>query len=64
MASFVLVTVVASDDLYWRVEMGLVVGTTLSLIVFVLSLRSRIAAGATPDVESMIDGVFETPLEN
>jgi hypothetical protein len=56
--------VVASDDLYWRVEMGLVVGTTLSLIVFVLSLRSRIAAGATPDVESMIDGVFETPLEN
>lgn len=64
MGSFVLVTAYSSDDLFLRVELGLIVGTTLSLIVFVLSLRSRIAAGATPDVESMIDGVLESPLEN
>jgi hypothetical protein len=64
MSSFVIVTAVASDDLFWRVEMGLIVGTTLALVVFLLSLRSRIAAGATPDVESMIDGVLESPLEN
>lgn len=64
MASFVLVTATASDDLYLRVELGLMVGTTLSLIVFLLSLRSRIVAGATPDIESMIDGVLESPLEN
>lgn len=64
MGSFVLVTAYSSDDLFLRVELGLIVGTTLSLIVFVLSLRSRIAAGATPDDESMIDGVLESPLEN
>jgi len=64
MASFVIVTATSSNDLYLRVELGLLVGTTLSLIVFLLSLHSRIAAGATPDVELMIDGVLESPLEN
>ena len=63
MIGFLLVTAFASDDLYLRVELGLVAGTGLSLIVFILSLRSRISAGATPDVESMIDGVFDNPLE-
>jgi len=64
MAMFVLVTAVSSNDLYWRVELGLLAGTALSLVVFIFSLRSRIAAGATPDIESMIDGVLESPLEN
>ena len=63
MATFLLVTAYSSDDLFWRVEMGLLVGTSASLVVFLWSLRSRIAAGATPDVESIIDGVFENPLE-
>jgi O-antigen/teichoic acid export membrane protein len=64
MAGFLLVTAVSSDDLYLRVELGLIAGTSLSLLVFLFSLRSRIAAGATPDVESIIDGIFESPLDN
>ena len=64
MAVFLVVTAFSSDDLFWRVELGLLAGTGVSLIVFMLSLRSRIAAGATPDVESIIDGVFENPLES
>lgn len=64
MASFVLVTAFASDDLYLRVELGLVVASIASLLVFVYALRERIKAGATPDAESMIDGVFDNPLES
>jgi hypothetical protein len=63
MATFLLVTAYSSDDLYLRVELGLVTASTAALIVFALGLRQRVAAGATPDAESMIDGILDNPLE-
>ena len=63
MAAFLLGTAFSSDDLYRRVEIGLVLGSVAALLVFIHGLRSRIADGATPDVESMIDGVLDNPLE-
>lgn len=62
-AVFVVVTAVASDDLYLRVELGLVAACTLAFGWFVSTMRSRVAAGITPDAESMIDGVFDNPVE-
>ena len=61
--TFVAVTAVASRDLYLRVETGLVVSCGLAFIVLLFAMRSRIAAGAIPNAESMIDGVFDNPLE-
>jgi hypothetical protein len=63
MATFLLVTAYSSDDLYLRVELGLVTASTAALIVFALGLRQRVVAGATPDAESMIDGILDNPLE-
>lgn len=63
MTSFLLVTAVASDDLYLRVELGLVAGSFSACFVFAIALRARIAAGATPDAETMLDGVIDTPFE-
>jgi hypothetical protein len=49
--------------LFLRVELGLVAGSTVALIVFSYALRTRINAGAAPDAEAMIDGIFDNPLE-
>lgn len=63
MAMFLVVTAVSSDDLYLRVELGLVAGSFTACVVFVNALRSRIAHGAVPDAEMMLDGVMDTPFE-
>lgn len=63
MTAFLVGTAFSSHDLYRRVEIGLVLGSVAALAVFALGLRQRIADGATPDVESMIDGVLDNPLE-
>ena len=63
MIGFLAVTTFASDDLFLRVELGLVAGSTVALAVFSYAFRARMSAGAIPDAESMIDGVPDLPLE-
>jgi O-antigen/teichoic acid export membrane protein len=63
MIGFLAVTTFASDDLFLRVELGLVAGSTVALAVFSYAFQSRMNAGAIPDAESMIDGVLDFPLE-
>ena len=63
MIGFLTVTTFASDDLFLRVELGLVAGSTVALAVFSYAFRARMNAGAIPDAESMIDGVLDFPLE-
>ena len=63
MIGFLAVTTFASDDLFLRVELGLVAGSTVALAVFSYAFRARMNAGAIPDAESMIDGVLDFPLE-
>ena len=63
MGSFVLVTWLASDDLYLRVEYASVVSSFCALAVFAVALRSRLAAGDRPDVESMIEALTDRPVE-
>ncbi len=60
---FLSVTAWSSNDLYLRVEYGLVAGSSTALVIFAVALRSRIAAGITPDAETMLDGVIDTPFE-
>ena len=63
MIGFLVVTTAVSDDLFLRVELGLVAGSTVALAVFSYALRARMSAGAIPDAGSMIDGVLDFPLE-
>jgi O-antigen/teichoic acid export membrane protein len=63
MVSFLVVTAFASDDLFLRVELGLVAGSTVALAIFSYALRARMNSGAIPDAESMIEGVLDFPLE-
>jgi O-antigen/teichoic acid export membrane protein len=63
MLSFLVVTAVAGKDLFLRVELGLVAGSTMALVIFAFALRARMRDGATIDVDSMIDGMMDHPLE-
>lgn len=64
MASFVVVTAYSSNDLYLRVELGLVAGSLCGLAVFSYALRTLMAQGVTPDAELFIEGILDSPLED
>lgn len=63
MLSFVLVTWLASDDLYLRVELGLVASSIAALVVFAVSLKALLARGHEPDAGSLLEAVTDLPLE-
>lgn len=63
MVSFIAVTAVSSDDLYLRVELGLVASSVAALAVFTLALRSLVRSGARADEGSILEAVTDFPLE-
>ena len=62
-AAFFTLTTWSSDDLYLRVELGLVSGSAAALAVFAFGLRERFASGQAPDVDSMLDGIADTTID-
>lgn len=62
-ASFVGSAAWSSEDLYLRVELALVVSSTVALVAFAAALRAQIATGATWDEESVVQAVSERPVE-
>lgn len=63
MVTFLVATTLSSDDLFLRVELGLVAGSLTACLVFAYALKVRIASGAIPNAESMLDGVMDSPFE-
>jgi O-antigen/teichoic acid export membrane protein len=61
--TFLAVTAVAGDDLFLRVEIGLVSASLVALAIFWATLRSRMARGERPDAEAFIDGIADSPFE-
>jgi O-antigen/teichoic acid export membrane protein len=61
--SFVLVTAVVSDDLLFRVELGLVAGSAVAMCVFAYVLRLKLHSGVQVDTSSFLDAITEHPLE-
>ena len=61
--TFVVVTWLSSDDLFRRVELGLVASSFAALCVFALALRSRLRSGHVPSGQSVMEAVNNLPLE-
>jgi O-antigen/teichoic acid export membrane protein len=59
--TFVLVTWLASDDLFRRIELGLLFSSIAALLAFAIALRARLASGVVPDQGSVIEAT--TPLD-
>ena len=62
MAAFLAVLTVAGDDLLLRVELALLAGSCMALLMFAIILRARLASGATPDEESIVEALYDLPL--
>jgi O-antigen/teichoic acid export membrane protein len=61
--AFLLATWLSSDDLFRRVEIGLLVSSVAAMTAFALALRHRLELGAVPDAESMLEAITYMPLE-
>ena len=61
--AFLLGTWLSSDDLFRRVEIGLLLSSIASMAAFALALRYRLASGVVPDSDSMMDAITDMPLE-
>jgi xanthine/uracil/vitamin C permease (AzgA family) len=62
MGTFLAVTALVSNDLYLRVELGLVSGSGCALVVFALALKRSLAQDVVPDPELMAEGILDLPL--
>jgi O-antigen/teichoic acid export membrane protein len=62
-ATFLLTTWLASDDLFRRIELGLLASSVAATITFGFALRHRLAVGATPTTDSMYDAITDHPFE-
>jgi O-antigen/teichoic acid export membrane protein len=62
--AFLLTTWVASDDLFKRVEIGLLVSSVAAMVAFALGLRYKLASGAQPDEGSVLEAITDMPLES
>ena len=60
-ATFIIVTWLASDELFRRIEIGLLLSSITALLVFAIALRQRLQSGAIPDQGSVIEAT--APLE-
>lgn len=61
---FLLGTWLSSDQLFRRIEIGLVLSSATALAWFVFALRRRLAAGARPSRSSALDAITDMPVEN
>ena len=61
--TFVVTAAVAADDLFLRVEIGLLAGSGAAVLAMALSLIARLASGAKPDPGSVIEALHDLPLE-
>ena len=64
MAAFVVVTWLSSDDLFRRIEYGLVASSVAALIAFAIALRYKLRAGSQPTTESMMEALIDMPFES
>jgi len=64
MAAFVTVTWLTSDDLFRRIEYGLVASSVAALIAFAFALRYQLRIGSVPTSESMMEAIIDMPFES
>lgn len=62
--TFLLVTWLSSDDLFRRVEIGLLASSAAAMITFAISFKVKLASGVTPDQDSMMDALTDMPFES
>ena len=60
---FVLGTWLGGDEVFRRIEIGLVVSSLMALVSFALALHHRLRVGAEPSHGSVIEAITDMPFE-
>ncbi len=61
--AFVLGTWLSSDQLFRRVEIGLLISSIAGLTCFAIALRHKLRQGETPDRDSVMHAITDMPFE-
>jgi O-antigen/teichoic acid export membrane protein len=61
--TFVLGTWLSSDEVFQRIEIGLVISSIAALAAFALALRHRLRRGAIPNRSSVMEAITDMPFE-
>ena len=61
--TFLLGTWLSSDEVFRRIEIGLLISSVSALAAFALALRAKLHSGAVPDAGSMMDAITDMPFE-
>jgi O-antigen/teichoic acid export membrane protein len=63
-ATFVVFTWLGGDELFRRIEIGLLASSIAAVAAFAVALRARLRSGAVPDEGSMLEAITDMPLES
>lgn len=63
MAALALGVWLGSDDVFRRVEIGLITSSVAAVVFFAFALRQRLRSGVEPDAESVLVAITDMPFE-
>jgi O-antigen/teichoic acid export membrane protein len=61
--TFLLSVWLGSDELFRRIEIGLVVSSVAAVLAFAVSLHFRLRSGVVPDQDSIMEAITDMPFE-
>lgn len=61
--TFVVGTLLGGEDVFRRVEIGLVASSIVAMLAFGVALRFKLASDVTPDQDSIMDAINDMPFE-
>lgn len=61
--AFLLGTWLSSDQLFRRIEIGLVLSSIAAMLTFIVALRYKLSRGESPDTDSVLEALTDLPLE-
>ena len=64
MAAFMITTWLSSDELFRRIEIGLLASSIAAMIAFGFALRHKLATGVVPTPDSVMDAITDMPFES
>ena len=62
--AFIIGTWQGSDDVFRRVEIGLLASSIAAMVTFALTLRYKLTIGVVPDQDSIMDAITDMPFES
>lgn len=62
--TFVLATWLSSDELFRRIEIGLLASSIAAMASFAVALRHKLRSGVIPDQDSIMDAITDMPFES